>query len=464
MKIKHTLLSILLFIPILLSFVHASTEQVPVETVTPFTDGELEQILAPIALYPDTVLTHVLIASTYPLEVIQAERWTGENPDVLATDAVKSVEEKDWDPSVKALVAFPEILQRLSKNLDWTQKLGDAFLADEERLLASIQALRQRAYEIGSLDKMDKMKVSKDENNIVIEPIETQVVYVPYYDTRVVYGPWHWAHYPPVYWHYPSHYAHFSHNSRHHSPFYWGPRVHISFGFFFSSFHWHNRHVVRIPTHHYRPYAHHSRREVIRHEHANRWRHNPTHRRGVSYRSVTVSNRYASNRASQTEIRSHRTRTDNQVSRTNQSNRRNQTTHTTRRNDSVRANSNNTRSGNNNNRIRNNRPEVTRDRIQRELRDGRITVNERNNRNVERTVERNIQRRTEPTAPPIKINQNVRTEPTQTRERASSRTSPRSNSRSNTRSNSRQNSSSNNRSSNRSSNKQSKGRSNKRER
>ena len=91
-------------------------------------------------------------------------------------------------------------------------------------------------------------------------------------------GPWHWAHYPPVYWHYPSHYAHFSHNRRHHSPFYWGPRVHISFGFFFSSFHWHNRHVVRIPTHHYRPYAHHSRREVIRHEHANRWRHNPTHR------------------------------------------------------------------------------------------------------------------------------------------------------------------------------------------
>jgi len=480
MKTKHTILSILLLIPALLSFAErayaeVSTQPTSVETVTPFTDGELEQILAPIALYPDTVLTHVLIASTYPLEVIQAERWTGENPDVLATDAVKAVEDKDWDPSVKALVAFPEILQRLSKNLDWTQKLGDAFLADEERLLASIQALRQRAYEIGSLDKMDKMKVTKDEGNIVIEPIETQVVYVPYYDTRVVYGPWHWAHYPPVYWHYPSHYSSFSYNRHHHSPFYWGPRVHISFGFFFSSFHWHNHHVVRIPSHHYRPYAHHSRREVIRHEHANRWRHNPTHRRGVSYRSVTVSNRYASNRSSQTEIRSHRARTDNQVSRTNQNTRRNETTYTTRRNDNVRSNNSN---ASNSNRIRNNRAEVTRERIQRELRDGRITVSERNNRNVERasnstsnrqnnsdrtvnrTVERNIQQRSEPTAPPIKINQRVRTEPTQTRERNSSRENSRSSSRSTSKSSSR----SNNRSSNRSSSKQSKGRSNRKER
>jgi hypothetical protein len=458
MKIKQILLVILLFFPIFTSISKGSTEQVPTETVTPFTEGELEQILAPIALYPDTVLTHVLIASTYPLEVIQAERWTGENPDVLATDAVTAVEEKDWDPSVKALVAFPEILKRLSKNLDWTQKLGDAFLADEEKLLASIQALRQRAYEIGSLDKMDKMKISKDENSIVIEAIETQVIYVPYYDTRVVYGPWHWAHYPPVHWQYP-HYI--THNRRHHSPFYWGPRVHISFGFFFSSFHWHNRHVVRIPYHHYRPHNYQNRRQVIRNEHANRWRHNPTHRRGVSYRSVTVSNRYSSNRASQTEIRSLRSGNNNQVSRANQNT---QTTHSTRRNESVGA-----RNDNSNIRARNLTPEVTRERLQRELRDGRVTINERNNRNtnnqnannrnnnrntrtqitsdrmVNPPVERNIQRRVEPTFPPIKVHRNERAERNQTRQRNSSSASSRSNSQPKARSTNRSSGKKNNR-------------------
>ena len=449
MKIIHKLLVILLLIP---AFAPSAQEsnKTPSETAEKaFTEAELEQILAPIALYPDTVLTHVLIASTYPLEVIQAERWTGEHPDILAADSVKMVEDKDWDPSVKALVAFPEILKRLSKNLDWTQKLGDAFLADEEKLLASIQALRQRAYEIGSLDKMDKMKVTKDEKSIIIEPIETQVVYVPYYDTRVVYGPWHWSHYPPVYWHYPSHYAH---HSSHHSPFYWGPRVHISFGFFFSSFHWHNRHIVRIPYHHYRPYSYNNRRQVIRHEHANRWRHNPTHRRGVSYRSVTVSNRYSSNRASQHEIQTHRTRTNNQISRSNQ------TTYSTRRNGNIQT--------------RNNRQEITQDRIQRELRDGRENNVVRNNRSqnqrtqnqtidrnanrdvernvnrnsngdrtvnrtVTRNVERDVQRRVEPTSPPVQTNRNVRREQTQSRERSSNRSSSRSNNRSSNRSSSR---------------------------
>lgn len=459
MKIKPTLLFILLFIPSLVCGVQASTHQAPVETVNSFSDAELEQILAPIALYPDTVLTHVLISSTYPLEVIQAERWTGENPDILATDAVKAVEDKNWDPSVKALVAFPEILQRLSKSLDWTQKLGDAFLADETRLLNSIQALRQRAYEIGSLDKMDKMKVSKDQDSIIIEPIETQVIYVPYYDTRVVYGPWHWAHYPPVYWHYPSRFAHnrWPHNRHQSSLFFWGPSIHISSGFFFSSFHWQDHYVARIPSHLYRPHTYYNRHQVIRHEGANRWRHNPTHRRGVSYRSVTVSNRYASNRASQAEIQSHRTTTNNRVSRENQSNR---TTYTTRRNADVRSN-------NVNNRVRNNAADVTRERIQRELRDGRITVNERNNRNEngnrnthsqvnsERTINRNVdsvvQRRVEPVAPPIKVNQNVRTERTQSHESSSSHSNSRSRNHSSDRSSNRSSSRSSNRSSNRSS-------------
>src|SRR5690606_12981568 len=100
-------------------------------TTPTFNRAELDQMLAPIALYPDTVLSHVLIAATYPLEVVQADRWTRANTRYTGQSAVNAVEDQDWDPSVKALVAFPEILRRMSDDLDWTQRLGDAFLVDE---------------------------------------------------------------------------------------------------------------------------------------------------------------------------------------------------------------------------------------------------------------------------------------------------------------------------------------------
>lgn len=271
----------------------------PQNDIEPFSDAELEQILAPIALYPDTVLSHILVAATYPLEVIQAERWRTKNPELDGSDAVVAADDYQWDPSVKALAAFPQLLERLSENIDWTQKLGDAFLQDESKLLASVQTLRQRAYETGNLDQMDKMSVTHEDNAIIIEPIEKQVVYIPYYDTRVVYGAWHWPHNPPVYWNYLGH-------SYHQSPFYWGASTHVSFGFFFSSFHWHNRHLVRIPRNHYRPHHYYNRHQIVRHEHARAWSHNPVHRRGASYRSATVRNRYSNNRPSRSEIKAHR--------------------------------------------------------------------------------------------------------------------------------------------------------------
>ncbi len=342
MKNLKTLLT--MFAAVLMTVNQATAEQP--EDLEPFSDGELEQILAPIALYPDTVLSHILVAATYPLEVIQAERWTKKNSDLSGSEAVEAVEEKEWDPSVKALVAFPQVLQRLSENLEWTQKLGDAFLQDEERLLASVQSLRQRAYREGNLDKMDKLSVTHEDDSIVIEPIEREIVYVPYYDTRVVYGPWYWSHYPPVYWRH-SHYSH------HHGPFYWGHSVHVGFGFYFSSFHWHNHHIIRIPRRHYRPHYYYDRRQIVRHEHARRWQHNPIHRRGVSYRSVTVRDRYHSNRASRAEIRQYR-----------EENRRGQNQRTSRVNRAPREDT----------RI------ATPRRIREELNDGRISVEERNTR------------------------------------------------------------------------------------
>ncbi|WP_170132037.1 DUF3300 domain-containing protein [Arenicella xantha] len=253
-------------------------------------EAEMEQLLAPIALYPDTILSHILIASTYPLEVIQAERWTSANPNLDATAAVNAVEDQDWDPSVRALVAFPQILQRMSQDVDWTQSLGEAFLADESRVLASVQTLRRLAQEHGSLAEMDKVTVSQDEDSIVIESREREIVYVPYYDTRSVYGAWRWAHYDPVFWDYPFHDAYYA--RRHPSSFYWGPRVSVSFGFFFNTLHWHNRNVVRIPDRYYRNRQYYGYRELVNHRNGIRWTHSPQHRRGVVYRNRHLRDAY----------------------------------------------------------------------------------------------------------------------------------------------------------------------------
>lgn len=244
-------------------------------------DAELDQILAPVALYPDSVLSHLLIAATYPLEVVMAERWTRENPDQKGEQAREAVEGKDWDPSVKALVAFPDLLQRMSEDLNWTESVGEAFLADEERVLDRVQVLRQKAYDAGSLDDLEHLAVSRKERHIVIEPVVREVIYVPYYDTRVVYGSWWWSDHPPHYWHH--------HRFGHTRNFYWGSRVNISWHFFFSGLHWHQRRVVVIDHDYYWHHRHHHRfwraEQVAYYRDARHWRHNPYHRRGVYYRN-----------------------------------------------------------------------------------------------------------------------------------------------------------------------------------
>ncbi len=252
-----------------------------------FSQQQLDSLLAPIALYPDSLLSHILIASTYPLEVVEAERWTRNNSRLQGEDAVKAVESQNWDPSIKALVAFPDVLKRMSDDLDWTQQLGDAFLDDEGRVMDSIQNLRDKAYASGHLKNTDHVKVVREERVIMIEPAVERVVYVPVYDTRVVYGPWWWVDYPPVYWHRYSHQVYFS------GSFYWGPRVYIGPSFHYSSCHWTNRRVVIVDHHHYKDYYHH-RHNYYRS--ARSWNHNPVHRRGVAYYNEPVRARYSSNR------------------------------------------------------------------------------------------------------------------------------------------------------------------------
>ncbi|MDC0602242.1 DUF3300 domain-containing protein [Aliiglaciecola sp.] len=238
--------------------------------------AELDQMLAPIALYPDSVLSHVLVASTYPLEVIQAARWREDNQSLDSQDAIEAVEQKSWDPSVKALVPFHDLLQQITDDLNWLQELGDAFLINEEQVLASIQSLRQKAYTTGSLSNNQYIEVVEEQDDIVITPTTREVVYIPYYDTRVVYGNWWWHNHPPRYWHRPSHYSW-------HAGIYWGPRIHFRLSNFFGGFHWRNRHIV--VNHHYphrRYYFDDGVRRVTNHEYR-RWSHNPQHRRGVRY-------------------------------------------------------------------------------------------------------------------------------------------------------------------------------------
>jgi hypothetical protein len=162
-----------------------------------FKQEELDQLLAPIALYPDDLLTQILMASTYPLEVVQAERWAKQNKS-LKGDALKAALDKQtWDDSVKALVPFPDVLTMMSEKLEWTQKLGDAFLAQQKDVMDTVQSLRRKANAAGNLKSSNELAVKKEADIIIIEPANPQVIYVPAYNPTVVYGTWAYPAYPP---------------------------------------------------------------------------------------------------------------------------------------------------------------------------------------------------------------------------------------------------------------------------
>ena len=175
----------------------------------PLSPQQLEQIVAPIALYPDDLLSQVLMASTYPLEVVQAARWTSQNPNMTGKALEDAMTKQTWDPSVKGLVAVPQTLAMMSEKLDWLQQLGDAFLDDQGAVLDAVQRLRKRAEGTGNLKTSPQMKVSnvsrpgptgQPAEYIVVEPADPQVMYVPVYDPGVVYGAWPYPDYPPYYY------------------------------------------------------------------------------------------------------------------------------------------------------------------------------------------------------------------------------------------------------------------------
>src|SRR5258707_15780813 len=147
------------------------------------TQQELDQMLAPIALYPDSLLSQIFMASSYPLEVVEAARWSRANPGLKGQEAVAAVEPKDWDPSVKSLAAFPQVLAMMDLQLAWTARPGDVFIVEEPQVMETVQSLRQQAYAAGNLRSSAQAYRVQQVDASGIEPAPSQVVYVPCYHT-----------------------------------------------------------------------------------------------------------------------------------------------------------------------------------------------------------------------------------------------------------------------------------------
>ena len=172
------------------------------DTVTVFNAEQLDAMLAPIALYPDALLAQVLMATTYPLEVVAASRWLDDpaNKNLTGDALAQALVSQTWDPSVKSLVPFPQVLGMLNGKLDWTQQLGYAFATQQADVMDSVQRLRQQAQAAGYLKTTEQQTVVVEKTTIVIQPANPQTVYVPVYNPTVVYGAWPYPAYPPVYY------------------------------------------------------------------------------------------------------------------------------------------------------------------------------------------------------------------------------------------------------------------------
>jgi len=255
-----------------------------------FKQEELDQLLAPIALYPDALLAQVLMASTYPLEVVEAARWSKANPNLKEKALEEAMQQQPWDPSVKSLTAVPQVLEMMNDKLDWMQKLGDAFLAQQEDVMNTVQSLRKKAQEAGNLNSSKELTVktegSGDQTIIILEPAEPEVFFIPVYDPASIYGTWWYPAYPPYYWYPPGYVA---------RPGFWFGAGIIAGGAIWGDCDWHNHRVQVNPL----KYNEFNRTAIKQTD----WHHNAEHRRGVAYRDAAVQQRYGQGRAQGYEAR-----------------------------------------------------------------------------------------------------------------------------------------------------------------
>jgi hypothetical protein len=253
-----------------------ATTSAPAKT---FTQQDLDQILAPIALYPDALLAQIFMASTYPLEVVEAARWVKANPKMKDKALEDAMQKQTWDPAVKSLTAVPQVLEQMNDKLDWTQKMGDAFLAQQKEVMATVQTLRAKAQAAGNLKSSTQQVVKTEQQGnqtiYIVESSTPDVIYVPTYNPSVVYGVW-WYPYPPYYM-YPPHYA-------------YPPGVAFTTGVFvgvaiWGGCNWHGGGSVNVNINHYNSFN----KTTI--NNAN-WNHNVDHRKGVPYQDKGVAQQY----------------------------------------------------------------------------------------------------------------------------------------------------------------------------
>ena len=255
-------------------------------TSKPENTAQLEQLVAPIALYPDSLVAQILMASTYPLEVVEAARWVKAHADLKGKALENALQSESWDPSIKSLTAFPQTLGMMNDKLDWTTQLGDAFLAQQKSVMNAVQSLRQKAKAAGNLKSNEQQTVKVEPEptgsqtqTIIIEPANPQVVYVPTYNPMMIYGPWPYPMYQPFYW-YP--------------PGYVAATSMVSFGVglavgaaVWGDCNW-GRSDVNINVNRYNSF---NRTNINN----STWKHDNTHRRGVGYRDQNVRNKYGGN-------------------------------------------------------------------------------------------------------------------------------------------------------------------------
>ncbi len=166
----------------------APAQSAPAPPYTQQTPEQLQRLVAPIALYPDSLVAQILAASTFPEQVVEADRWVQAHPDLKGTDLGNAADQQPWDPSVKALTAFPSVLGNMDKNLSWTSSLGDAYYNQQQDVTDAVQVMRRKAQDAGNLKTTPQQKVTEQDSAIDIEPADPDVVYVPAYDPWLVYG------------------------------------------------------------------------------------------------------------------------------------------------------------------------------------------------------------------------------------------------------------------------------------
>jgi hypothetical protein len=258
-----------------------------------FKPEEIDALVAPIALYPDELLAQIFMASTYPLEVVEASRWAKQNKNLKGDALAQALEKQDWDPSVRSLVNFPDVLSNMSEKLDWTQKLGDAFLSQQKEVMDAVQRLRAKAQAAGNLQTTEQQKVIVEEKVIKIEPASPQVVYVPTYNPTVVYGAWPYPAYPPYPW-YPPGYA-FGASML---AFGTGVALGAAWGFAWGGANW-GRGEVNVDVNRNTNFNTNINREQAKQnlqargqKEGGSFQHDPSHRKGVGYRDDNTAQKF----------------------------------------------------------------------------------------------------------------------------------------------------------------------------